>query len=153
MSGRAHLVIILAAVLTIAFIIRLVRKHHLRTKYSLLWILIAVAIGFLVAFPNLLDRTSRALGIYYPPAFLLLVAVSFLFLVVVQFSWELSRSDERLRRLAEEHALLRAEVDRLRSVVDGEPQEAATASSSTEDASSDPALSEDPPSEPPSSLG
>lgn len=119
MSGRAHVVIIIGAVLTIAFIVRLLRRHQLRSKYSLLWILIAAVIGVLGAYPDLLDRTSHALGIYYPPAFLLLIAVGFLFLVVVQFSWEFSRSDDRLRRLAEEHALLRAQVDGLRSVIDG----------------------------------
>ncbi len=36
-----------------------------------------------------------------------------LFLIVVQFSWELSRSEERTRRLAEETAMLQARIEAL----------------------------------------
>ena len=63
------------------------------------------------AFPGLLDRTSYAIGISYPPATFLVLAVAFLFLVVVQFSWELSRLEERSRSLAEEVALLHAALE------------------------------------------
>jgi Uncharacterized conserved protein (DUF2304) len=41
----------------------------------------------------------------------LLLAVGFLFLVVVHYSWELSRLENRTRTLAEELALLRTRLD------------------------------------------
>jgi hypothetical protein len=41
----------------------------------------------------------------------LLFAVGFLFVVVVHYSWELSRLENRTRTLAEELALLRAQLD------------------------------------------
>ena len=112
MSDRAHLFLGLTALCSIYFIVRMVRKHHLRSKYSLLWISIALVMAPVAAFPGLLDRTSYAMGISYPPATFLVLAVAFLFLVVVQFSWELSRLEERSRSLAEEVALLRAAQDR-----------------------------------------
>ena len=42
----------------------------------------------------------------------MLLAVSFLLVLVLHFSWELSRLEDRTRALAEEDALLREEVER-----------------------------------------
>ena len=108
MSDRAHLFLALTALVSIYFTVRMVRRHQLRSKYSLLWISIALVMAPVAAFPGLLDNASYAIGISYPPATFLVLAVAFLFLVVVQFSWELSRLEERSRSLAEEVAFLRA---------------------------------------------
>ena len=119
MTLRAHVFVAVAALLVLVFIIRLVRRHGLRTKYSLLWITVGVALLALALFPKLLNVASELLGIYYPPATLLLFAVGFLFLVVVHFSWEQSRSEERIRVLAEELALLRERTEREGRTPDG----------------------------------
>jgi hypothetical protein len=50
------------------------------------------------------------MGISYGPTTFFLGAITLLLLVVVHFSWELSRLEERTRLLAEELALLRAEA-------------------------------------------
>ena len=113
MTTTAHVFVVIVTLLTVGFILWLVRRHRLKSKYSLLWLTIALALVALAAFPNTLDRVSDAVGIYYPPATILFAAVAFLFLVVVHFSWELSRLEERSRVLAEEVALLRASIERL----------------------------------------
>lgn len=118
LSTRAHVFVIAATLLSIAFIVRLVRRHQLRSKYSLLWIAVALALATVAVFPGLLAGLSRAVGVYYPPATFLIMAVGFLFLIVVHFSWEFSRSEERIRSLAEEVALLRAAQDGLTQRVD-----------------------------------
>ena len=111
LSTRAHVFVVIVTLLSIVFIIRLVRSNRLRSKYSLLWIVVALALATVAVFPGLLDRVSRAAGVYYPPATFLLLAVGFLFLIVVHFSWEFSRSEERIRTLAEDVALLQAAHD------------------------------------------
>lgn len=110
MSPQAHALVALLTAAAVAFILRLVCRRQLRAKYSLLWLSIGVVLVVLAAWPALLDRTAAALGVAYPPAAFLLAAVAFLFLLVVHFSWELSRVEDRLRALAEELALLQAEV-------------------------------------------
>jgi hypothetical protein len=65
----------------------------------------------LAAVPGVLNTLSDWLGVFYSPTIFLLVAVGFLFLVVVHYSWELSRLENRTRTLAEELALLRAQLD------------------------------------------
>ncbi len=93
----------------IVHILRLVRLHQLRSKYALLWLSIAVLLVPLAVAPGLLDRFSDLLGIDYAPSALFLAALAFLFFVVVHFSWELSRLEAKVRALAEEIALLRAQ--------------------------------------------
>ena len=111
MSGRAHALLGLVTLSSIAFIVRLVRREALRAKYSMLWLSVGVTLGILVAVPGFLDRVSLWLGVAYPPAMFFLLAISFLFMVVVHFSWELSRLENRSRSLAEEVALLRREME------------------------------------------
>jgi hypothetical protein len=107
-STRAHLVVVLIAALPALFILRLVRRRALRAKYSLLWLAVGAVLVLTALFPGLVDHASDALGIEYPPVIYLMIAIVFLLLVVMHFSWELSRLEERTRTLAEEIALLRA---------------------------------------------
>jgi hypothetical protein len=111
LTTRAHVFVVVVTLLSVVFIVRLVRKHKLRSKYSLLWIVVALALATVAVFPGLLDRVSKAAGVYYPPATFLILAVGFLFLIVVHFSWEFSRNEERIRTLAEDVALLQAAHD------------------------------------------
>ncbi|MDQ3639896.1 MAG: DUF2304 domain-containing protein [Actinomycetota bacterium] len=111
MSGKAHLFILAVSVSSIGFILYLVRHRRLRAKYSILWLSIGMILVGLSASPDLLDRLSVLLGISYGPTTFFLGAITLLFLVVVHFSWELSRLEERSRVLAEEIAILRAQLE------------------------------------------
>lgn len=110
MSGRAHLLVALVIVGTVVFVLRLVRRRQLRAKYSMLWLTLGAGlIAFAVA-PGVLDLVSAWLGISYPPATFLFLAVMLLLLISVHFSWELSRLEERTRTLAEALALHTAQA-------------------------------------------
>lgn len=111
MSIRAQLVLIATTLVSLVFILRLVRYRQLRGKYAILWGMVGIAIGIFAIVPGVLVPVSRAIGIAYEPATFFFAAIAFLFLVVVHFSWELSRLEERSRSLAEEIALLRAELE------------------------------------------
>jgi hypothetical protein len=108
LTPTARILVAALGIGAVFFILILLRRRKLRSKYALLWTGLALALGILGLFPGLLNAMSEAVGIFYPPALFLLVAVGFLFAVVIQFSWELSRLEERSRTLAEEVALLRA---------------------------------------------
>ena len=105
MSGRAHFFVATVTIASLIFIIRLVRTHRLRAKYSMLWISVGLALTVLAASPRLLDTVSGWLGVAYGPTTLFIVAITLLLLVSVHFSWELSRLEERTRVLAEELAI------------------------------------------------
>ncbi len=106
MTTRTHIVALCIALLVALVVLRVVRGGGLRSKYTLLWLAVAVALAPLAILPGLLDSYSKLLGIHYPPTALLLTAMTLLFFIVIHYSWELSRTERRLRRLAEEMALL-----------------------------------------------
>ena len=111
MTLRAHLLAVMAVAAVLAYIFVLVRRNQLRSKYALLWVVVAALLLPLAVFPGLLNWLSDLVGILYAPTTLLVAAVGFLVLIVIQFSWELSRLETRVRKLAEELALLRADQE------------------------------------------
>jgi hypothetical protein len=114
MSTGGHLLVLGLTLFSLAFIVRLVRRNKLPSRYALLWLTIGVVIAVLATFPSLLDRASAWLGIEYAPGTFFLGAITVLLLVVVHFSWDLARLDARTRVLAQELAVLRAEAPRER---------------------------------------
>ena len=110
LSPRAHIIVIMVGVLAAGFLLRLLRKRQLRGKYTLLWIAVAVLVLGISLFPGVVDSASRALKIYNPPNTLFLIAIAFLGLMCVYFTYELSRLEERTRILAEELAILRGDM-------------------------------------------
>lgn len=101
------------AVLAIIFSMLLRRK--LREKYAVLWLLIGIVILVLAIFPGLLAGAAQLLGVEVPANLLFILALALLIGVTLHQSWELSTTEEETRRLAEEVAILRADIEALRS--------------------------------------
>jgi len=115
LSLAAHGFLLAGSIASVAFILWLLRHRKLRGKYAMLWTTAAIVLLVLALFPGLLSLVSEWLGVYYAPALFLVVAIGFLLVIVIQFSWELSRMDDRTRTLAEEVGLLHAELDHYRA--------------------------------------
>ena len=118
MSLRAHVALAILVALAIVGIIVLVRRRHLKAKYSLLWLSLGAVMVVIAADPGLLDWTAERLGIWYQPTLLILLGLALLLLIVVHFSYELTRSENRTRELAEQLALLRLRVTELQQSID-----------------------------------
>jgi hypothetical protein len=131
MSVAAHLLVIVLAAAVIVFIVTLVRSRRLRAKYSVLWFSIGLGLAVLAIFPGVLVWVSDLFGIAYPPATFMLLALSFLLVLVLHFSWELSRLEDRTRTLAEEYALLRLELNQRTGPVEGGGSEPGTGGEGT----------------------
>jgi len=107
MSNEIELVAVAISLAYVLFIARLVRRGQLREKYAMLWMAVGGAVVVVSLSRGPMDAVARALGIHYGPSILFLLAIMFLMAVVAHLSWELSRLEERTRKLAEELALLR----------------------------------------------
>ncbi|MDR1214404.1 MAG: DUF2304 domain-containing protein [Propionibacteriaceae bacterium] len=90
-------------------LIQLLRRRRIREKYVALWIVVAIGVIVLGAFPGLTSSLARLVGIQLPANLVFTVALFFLLIVCVQLSVAVSSLEERTRRLTEEIALLRAE--------------------------------------------
>ena len=97
-------VVVSAALLLL--VIDLVRRRKLTEEYSFIWILCAVALLVLSLWRDILHVTARWLGVYYPPAVLLLVLIFFVFVASLYFSVVISGQRRQIERLVEEVALI-----------------------------------------------
>ena len=104
-----------ASILTFIFVFVLLRRGVLREKYAVLWLSVSGVAFLFAVIPGALRWVSDLLGIETPSNLLFFITVVLLVLVSVQLSYELSRHEMRIRRLAEEVALLNDEVRELRS--------------------------------------
>jgi hypothetical protein len=114
----ATILAILTSLATLIFIIDLLRRGVLKEKYAALWLIVAGTALVLSIFPGLLRAITDLLGVEVPANLLFFVTIVVLVLVSVQLSYELSRHEAQIRRLAEELALQQDELDSLRRRLD-----------------------------------
>jgi hypothetical protein len=99
----------------LASVIRLIRAQRLGLRDSLLWLLSTGVALLLVVFPDLLWAVTRLLGVKVPANALFALAILYTLVNILAGTLGTSQNAERIRRLAQECALLRAEVDSLRA--------------------------------------
>lgn len=116
----ANILAAAAAFITFFFVFYLLRRGALREKYAVLWLFFSGAALFFAVFPGALTWLSHTIGVAEPVNLLFFVTMVLLVLVAVQLSYELSRHEMRIRRLAEEIALLHDEISDLRDKKNGE---------------------------------
>ncbi len=110
MLDRAMLFGVFSAIGTLLFVLELVRRRKLREEYSLLWLGTALVLLTLATSRPLLDTIASAIGIFYPPSALFLVAIVFMLLILLHFSTVLTRLTQENKEIAQQMALLRQEL-------------------------------------------
>jgi apolipoprotein N-acyltransferase len=113
-TDRVQIAALLASVAMLLAVLELVRRRRLSEEYSVLWILSALALIGISWRRDLLDTAAQWLGVYYPPAILLLAVILIVFIASLTFSVILSRHQRQIDRLTEETTVLSAEVRELR---------------------------------------
>ena len=118
-----NLLAALAAVIVLIFIIDLLRRGVLREKYAVLWIFVSGVAILFALFPDTLEWLTQRAGVAYQSNMIFFLTMVLLVLVSVHLSYELSRHEARIRRLAEEVALLDEELANLRRRLDADQHE------------------------------
>jgi hypothetical protein len=113
MEPRARLFVILLSLLVLLLVLRQVRRWRLGLGLSLLWLTLALAGVLLAVAQRLADRVSYWIGIHYPPALFFLLALIGGFFILLRMASQQARLEAQNRRLAQEVALLRHELERL----------------------------------------
>lgn len=120
MSVATQILGIVASLALVAGIIEMLRRRQFTEKYAVLWLVVAVIVLVLAIFPRSLTDLANLIGIAIPTNLLFFVAIVFIVGVSVHQSWELSRLESETRKLAEDLAILRLEVeDKLKQRSDG----------------------------------
>ncbi|MFT3842592.1 MAG: DUF2304 domain-containing protein [Myxococcaceae bacterium] len=106
--ARSSLLVLLADALLAFVIVTTARKRRISERLMLGWLLVCALIASLAIWRPGIDRLAAALDIYYAPSALFAIAFAGLLLVVYRLSVELAEQKQRMRRLAQEIALLTA---------------------------------------------
>ncbi len=112
MVDRAMVFGLAASVAALLFILELVRQRRLREEYSLLWLATAIVLLILSVSRPLLDVLASAMGIFYPPSALFVVAMIFVLFILLHFSTVITRLAQENKDIAQQVALLRYELER-----------------------------------------
>ena len=94
-------------------VIELIRRDHLKERYSLVWLAASIVLIVFSSWRGLLHFMARKVGIYYPPSFLFILAIAFLLVLLLHFSTVISSQSDHNKRLAQEIGILRSRLDRL----------------------------------------
>lgn len=110
MTSVVQILSVAVSAALLVLVVELVRRRRLTEEYSFIWIACAVALLALSIWRNVLDAAASLLGVYYPPAVLLLVLILFVFVGLLYFSVMVSRQRQQIERLIEDVAILEARL-------------------------------------------
>ncbi|EMR06624.1 hypothetical protein C772_01519 [Bhargavaea cecembensis DSE10] len=92
-------------------VIEAVRRGILETKYSLLWILTCLFMGFFSINETFINRLGEWLGVFYPPSLLFLFGLLFVFVLIFDLTRRISKLNKALTNLTQEHAILKKKLE------------------------------------------
>jgi hypothetical protein len=111
-------IIALAVLLAfLGWVLRLIRTQRLSLRDSLLWLVTTLLALLVTAFPRLLSLSAEAVGVKVPANAIFGVGLLYLAVNVLSVTLAASYNAARVRRVAQECALLRAELEALRAAV------------------------------------
>src|SRR3712207_337781 len=108
MELRIQLVAIAASLGLLVLVFELVRRRRLLERYALLWLFSAAVLLSLAVWKGLLRTIAEAVGIFYPPSALFVIAFAFVLVLLLHFSIAVSRLADQTKVLAQRLALLEA---------------------------------------------
>jgi hypothetical protein len=111
MPIRQKVFFLTVALLLAVVIFELARRRRLRVEYSWLWIAAAVTNVILILRYDLLIALTRVVGAVIPTSTLFFLCVLYLALLSLNYSVQLTRLSREVKELAQELALLRADVE------------------------------------------
>lgn len=117
MSLLSYIFGIIAALLTLAVVIEMLRRGRMRERHAIWWLVAGTLALIIGVFPQILNWLSDLLGVGLPVNLVFFVSIAVLFLVCIQHSSELTQLESKTRTLAERHAILQLEVEQLKEHV------------------------------------
>jgi hypothetical protein len=105
--------------LFLAWVVQLIRRQRLSLRDSLLWLITTLAAIVVTAFPRLLVAGAQIIGVQVPSNAVFGIGLFYVALNVLSATIATSSNAARVRRLSQECALLRAEIDALQARTDG----------------------------------
>jgi hypothetical protein len=113
MHLETRIFLLVGGLLILGLVVNLVRTRKLREEFALLWLVAAILVVIAPLAVDLLDQLAYAVGIDYPPALTLTIAIVCLLGILFQFSLRISRFTDQIKVLTQEVALLNGRLEEL----------------------------------------
>jgi hypothetical protein len=110
-SDSARLIAIVLSLALVATVLWLVRRRVLREEYTPIWVGIALALAVVSLHGDLLHAMTRAIGAWTSSSTLFALGEFALLLICLTYATRLSRQSSEIKNLAQELALLRAQIE------------------------------------------
>lgn len=114
MSIRLQLFIGIIVLILFLYIVNMVRKKRIDLRYALGWLFLAVLILILDIFPQIVLWIAELVGIEIPSNMVFFVGFLLLVIMAYALTVSLSRLSLKVKRLTQELALLREEMERMK---------------------------------------
>ena len=102
---------IVLSLLVIIYILHSIRKNKLSVGNSFVWIIFCIITLVLSIFPKCLDWLAILIGIEYPPALFLTIAVMLLFVINFSYSKKIENLQMKVIDLGQELSVVKHEVE------------------------------------------
>ena len=113
MVWRARVFFVMLGLAVLFFVLNLVRTKKLKEEYALLWLFMAATLVIAPILIDVIDAVSFAIGIDYPPALIIVIALICFVLIFFQISVTISRFSEQIKALSQDLALTRKRLEDL----------------------------------------
>ncbi|WP_431220454.1 DUF2304 domain-containing protein [Leifsonia xyli] len=113
MSLTSYIFGILAALLTLAVVIEMLRRGRMRERHAIWWMVAGTLALLIGVFPAILNWAADLIGVGAPVNLVFFVSIAVLFLVCIQHSSELTTLESKSRTLAERSALQDLRISQL----------------------------------------
>jgi hypothetical protein len=112
LEATRWLALSISLILVVA-VLFLVRRRRLREEYTPIWLAVSAALVFVSLRLDLLRELTRAIGAWTPSSTVFFLGELFLVAICLNYAVRLSRASLLIKNLAQEIALLRAQVQKL----------------------------------------
>src|SRR6185312_2485837 len=116
MALRIQIVAILVTGGLFVLVFELVRRRRLMERYALLWLLASAILLLLAIWKGLLNEIAHAIGVYYAPSALFVIAFGFIRVLLLHFSLVISSLADQHKVLAQRLGMLQPRLDQQEAV-------------------------------------
>jgi hypothetical protein len=111
MQLKIQLVSIVVTAGLFGLIFELLRRRRLMERYAILWLFSSAVLLALAVWKGLLEKIAHAIGIYYAPSALFVIAFGFILVLLLHFSLVISRLADQNKILAQRIGLLQQRLE------------------------------------------
>ncbi len=110
MTLKLQIIVVCMVIILYFCMFRLIKKKELDLRYAFGWMILGAAVIFLALWPEMLDRLSVAVGILSPVNMLFFFGFCISMCIIFTLSMAVSHLNDKVKRLAQELAILRRQV-------------------------------------------